>query len=103
MTKSDDLPPILKKRLPPLPAVGHKAGPTAAEIIQVQKLEVANKIYAVVAHFGIDPEDPDWQHRLNCALLEAYVPGFQVETRGAEKFWTPERELELYDAVQQRR
>jgi len=99
MTKSDDLPAILRKRLHPLPAAGHKAGPSAAEIVQEQKLEVGEKIYAAVVHFGINPEDPDWQHRLNCALLEAYVPGFEVEQRGAELFWTPERELELYDTV----
>ncbi len=93
----------LQTRLPLLPAVGHAGGPTAPEIVAMQKQLIAHKQGELMRHYEIDTADPDCWYLLTCALAFKHVPGFQVEQRGADKFWTHERELELYEAVNYRR
>jgi hypothetical protein len=77
---------------------------TEEEIARRKKVdedEFLKRLEAVLDHYGIARNAPDWVPCLLYSLLLAHVPGFRVARgRGREPFWTVHRKVDLVFDVQ---
>jgi hypothetical protein len=92
---------LAKPRKPwgPLPFLNTDQELSRRQAIDAQVL--ADRLVAVLQHYGIATDDPQAILRLLHALLIDHVPGFQVARgRGREPFWTVHRNVELVFDVQ---
>jgi hypothetical protein len=92
-------PAKLNKPLPLLPEAADPTGTTGPEIVERRKDEIAERLWLLLQHYGLDPGDPDHWYKLSCCLACDHVKGFQPETRGKEQGWSWRDERQLYDDV----
>jgi hypothetical protein len=82
-----------------LPDHSHPAVRSAPEIVEARKREVAERLGALLQHYGVSLDDEDHWYKLALRLAIEHVPGFQVEKRGYGKDWGFRQEEQLYKDV----